>query len=210
MKRVRKGVFPAAGLGTRFLPATKSMPKEMLPIVDRPTIQYAVEEAIAAGIEEVVFVTGRGKQSLEDHFDHSFELEAVLAERGQERPLAMVREIAALCRVSYTRQKKALGLGHAVLCARGLVGDEPFAVFLADDLIVAQTPAIKQLISLHEQTGASIVAAPPARETIAPIRRSSGTCMKRFSKIVSLSRQTPPACVISTMYCACRSVGKPG
>ncbi|MCE5247425.1 MAG: UTP--glucose-1-phosphate uridylyltransferase GalU [Candidatus Polarisedimenticolia bacterium] len=158
MKRVRKGVFPAAGLGTRFLPATKSMPKEMLPIVDRPTIQYAVEEAIAAGIEEVVFVTGRGKQSLEDHFDHSFELEAVLAERGQERPLAMVREIAALCRVSYTRQKKALGLGHAVLCARGLVGDEPFAVFLADDLIVAQTPAIKQLISLHEQTGASIVA----------------------------------------------------
>lgn len=159
MAQVRKGVFPAAGLGTRFLPATKSMPKEMLPIVDRPTIQYAVEEAISSGIEDIIFITGRGKQALEDHFDHSVELEDVLRERGQERMLAQVREIAGLCRVAYTRQKKALGLGHAVLCARGLVGHEPFAVFLADDLIIGKTPAIRQLIDLHEKTGASVVAA---------------------------------------------------
>ncbi len=158
VNKVRKGVFPAAGLGTRFLPASKSMPKEMLPIVDRPAIQYAVEEAIAAGIEDILFITGRGKQALEDHFDHSVELEAVLDERGQEKQLAMVREIAGLCRVAYTRQKKALGLGHAVLCARGLVGEEAFAVFLADDLIVAKTPAIRQLIDLHEETGATVVA----------------------------------------------------
>ncbi len=158
MPRIRKGVFPAAGLGTRFLPATKSMPKEMLPIVDRPVIQYAVEEAIAAGIEDIVFITGRGKQALEDHFDHSFELEAILRERGQEGQLALVREVAGMCRVAYTRQKNALGLGHAVLCARDLVGDEPFAVFLADDLIVARTPAIRQLIDLHEAAGASVVA----------------------------------------------------
>lgn len=158
MPKIRKGVFPAAGLGTRFLPATKSMPKEMLPIVDRPVIQYAVEEAIAAGIEDVIFITGRGKQALEDHFDHSFELETILRDRGQESQLALVREVAGMCRVSYTRQKNALGLGHAVLCARDLVGDESFAVFLADDLIVARTPAIRQLMNLHEQTGASIVA----------------------------------------------------
>jgi UTP--glucose-1-phosphate uridylyltransferase len=158
MSRVRKAVFPAAGLGTRFLPATKSMPKEMLPIVDSPAIQYAVEEAIAAGIEDIVFITGRGKQALEDHFDHSFELETILRERGQENQLALVREVAGLCRVAYTRQKTALGLGHAVLCARGLVGDAPFAVFLADDLIVSRTPAIRQLIDLHQETGASVIA----------------------------------------------------
>ncbi len=158
IRKVRKGVFPAAGLGTRFLPATKSMPKEMLPIVDRPAIHYAVEEAISAGIEDILFVTGRGKQALEDYFDHSVELEVVLGERGQEDRLRMVREVAGLCRIAYTRQKKALGLGHAVLSAKGLVGDEPFAVFLADDLIVAETPAIRQLIDLHERTGASVVA----------------------------------------------------
>lgn len=158
MGTVRKGVFPAAGLGTRFLPATKSMPKEMLPIVDRPAIQYAVEEAIASGIEDILFITGRGKQALEDYFDHSVELESVLGERGQDDKLSIVREIAGLCRIAYTRQKKALGLGHAVLSAKGLVGNEPFAVFLADDLIVAERPAIRQLIDLHAATGASIVA----------------------------------------------------
>ncbi|MBP7147097.1 MAG: UTP--glucose-1-phosphate uridylyltransferase GalU [Acidobacteria bacterium] len=156
--RVRKGVFPAAGLGTRFLPASKALPKEMLPIVDKPVIQYAVEEAIASGLEDMVIVTGRGKAAIEDHFDHSFELEAILQERGQERQLELVRQIAGLCRFSYTRQKKALGLGHAVLCARTLVGDEPFAVFLADDLIISRTPAIRQLIDLHRQTGASVIA----------------------------------------------------
>ncbi|UCF69509.1 MAG: NTP transferase domain-containing protein, partial [Acidobacteriota bacterium] len=141
MQRVRKGVFPAAGLGTRFLPATKSMPKEMLPIVDKPAIQYAVEEAIAAGIEDVLIVTGRGKRAIEDYFDHSFELESILRERGQEDRLALVRQVAGLCRIAYVRQKRALGLGHAVLCAQSLVGDEPFAVFLADDLVFGKVPA---------------------------------------------------------------------
>ncbi len=157
-KRVRKGVFPAAGLGTRFLPATKAMPKEMLPIVDKPVIQYAVEEAIASGIDDILIVTGRGKHAIEDHFDHSFELETILGERGQERLLEMVRQVAGLARVAYTRQKKALGLGHAVLCARDLVGDEPFAVFLADDLIVGEVPAIQQLIDVYNETGATVVA----------------------------------------------------
>lgn len=156
--RVRKGVFPAAGLGTRFLPATKAMPKEMLPIVDKPAIQYAVEEAIASGIEDICIITGRGKDAIENHFDHNFELEATLAERGDERLLGMVRQIAGLCHVSYTRQKRALGLGHAVLCARQHVGMEPFAVFLADDLIVATTPAIRQLIDLASAQNASVVA----------------------------------------------------
>ncbi len=156
--RIRKGVFPAAGLGTRFLPATKAMPKEMLPIVDKPAIQYAVEEAIASGIEDICIVTGRGKDAIENHFDHSFELEATLAERGDERLLAMVRQIAGLCHISYVRQKRALGLGHAVLCARQHVGEEPFAVFLADDLIVGKTPAIKQLIDLASQRNASVIA----------------------------------------------------
>src|SRR5512137_1339211 len=143
-RRVRKAVFPAAGLGTRFLPASKAMPKEMLPIVDKPVIQYAVEEAIASGIEDVIIITGRGKHAIEDHFDHSVELESLLEERGQQGLLSVVRQVADLCRFSYTRQKRALGLGHAVLCARDLVGDESFAVFLADDLIIAKDPAIKQ------------------------------------------------------------------
>lgn len=156
--RVRKGLFPAAGLGTRFLPATKAMPKEMLPVVDKPAIQYAVEEAIASGIEDICIVTGRGKDAIENHFDHSFELEATLAERGEERLLAMVRQIAGLCHISYVRQKRALGLGHAVLCARQHVGEEPFAVFLADDLIISQTPAIQQLITLAAQREASVIA----------------------------------------------------
>jgi len=157
-KRVRKAVFPAAGLGTRFLPASKAMPKEMLPVVDKPVIQYAVEEAIASGIEDVIIVTGRGKHAIEDHFDHSIELESLLEERGQQGLLSMVRQVADLCRFSYTRQKRALGLGHAVLCARDLVDDEFFAVFLADDLIVSSTPAIRQLIDVHRRTGASVVA----------------------------------------------------
>ncbi len=156
--RIRKGVFPAAGLGTRFLPATKAMPKEMLPIVDKPAIQYAVEEAIASGIEDICIVTGRGKEAIENHFDHSFELESTLAERGEDRLLAMVRQIAGLCHISYVRQKRALGLGHAVLCARQHVGDEPFAVFLADDLIIGKTPAIKQLIDLASDRQASVIA----------------------------------------------------
>ncbi|GAB4132074.1 MAG: UTP--glucose-1-phosphate uridylyltransferase GalU [Rhodothalassiaceae bacterium] len=158
-KQIRKAVMPVAGLGTRFLPATKAMPKEMLPVVDKPIIQYAVEEAFAAGIEEIIFVTGRGKYLLEDHFDHAFELEATLAERGKEDALRLVHDIIpAAGRVSYTRQQKPLGLGHAVWCARNLVGDEPFAVMLPDDLVKAETGCLAQMVAAYERTGGNLVA----------------------------------------------------
>src|SRR6266852_2762652 len=141
-QRVRKAVFPAAGLGTRFLPATKASPKEMLPLVDKPLIQYVVEEAVASGIESVIIVTGRGKTDIEDHFDVSFELEQLLRERGKEELLKEVRAISEMARVSYVRQREALGLGHAVLQAQDCVGDEPFAVMLSDDIIDAEVPAL--------------------------------------------------------------------
>ncbi len=157
-KRVRKAVFPAAGLGTRFLPATKASPKEMLPLVDKPLIQYVVEEAVASGIESVIIVTGRGKAAIEDHFDISFELESLLRERGRDEELAQVRRISDMVQVSYVRQREALGLGHAVLQARALVGDEPFAVMLSDDIIDSQTPALKQLIDVYEKYEAPVVA----------------------------------------------------
>jgi UTP--glucose-1-phosphate uridylyltransferase len=158
-KPVRKAVFPVGGLGTRFLPATKAMPKEMLPVVDKPLIQYALEEARAAGIEEFIFVTGRAKTALEDHFDHAFELEATLAERGKTAELAALNAwLPGEGKVLYTRQQKPLGLGHAVWCARHLVGDEPFAVLLADDLILADTPCLKQMVDVHGETGGNVVA----------------------------------------------------
>src|SRR2546422_3955143 len=157
-KRVRKAVFPAAGLGTRFLPATKASPKEMLPLVDKPLIQYVVEEAVASGIESVIIVTGRGKSAIEDHFDVSFELESLLRERGREDDLRRVREISDMVQVSYVRQREALGLGHAVLQARHLIGDEPFAVMLSDDIIDSQTPALKQLIDIYEKYDAPVLA----------------------------------------------------
>jgi UTP--glucose-1-phosphate uridylyltransferase len=157
-QRVRKAVFPAAGLGTRFLPATKASPKEMLPLVDKPLIQYVVEEAVASGIDSVIIVTGRGKSAIEDHFDVSFELEALLRERGKEEDLRLVREITDMVRVSYVRQRDALGLGHAVLQARDLVGDEPFAVMLSDDIIDSKTPALKQLIDVYEKYEAPVLA----------------------------------------------------
>jgi len=156
--KIRKAVFPVAGLGTRFLPATKASPKEMLPIVDKPLIQYAVEEAAAAGITEMIFVTGRGKQAIEDHFDKAYELEAELAARGKVKLLTEVRSLFPKdLHCSYVRQSEALGLGHAVLCAKSLVGDEPFAVLLADDLIDADVPALKQMVELYEQHGSSVV-----------------------------------------------------
>ena len=155
---VRKAVFPAAGLGTRFLPATKASPKEMLPLVDKPLIQYVVEEAIASGIESVIIVTGRGKSAIEDHFDVSFELEALLRERGKEDDLRLMREISEMARVSYVRQSEALGLGHAVLQARDLVGEEPFAVMLSDDIIDSKTPALRQLIDVYEKYDSPVVA----------------------------------------------------
>ncbi len=158
-QRVRKAIFPVGGLGTRFLPATKAMPKEMLPVVDKPLIQYAVEEAQAAGIEEFIFVTGRGKTAIEDHFDVSFELEQTLEARGKTSELAALRAwVPKPGRVAYTRQQEPLGLGHAVWCARDLVGDEPFAVLLADDLILADTPCLKQMVDAHSVAQGNMVA----------------------------------------------------
>ncbi|MBT9331710.1 UTP--glucose-1-phosphate uridylyltransferase GalU [Paracidobacterium acidisoli] len=156
--RVRKAVFPAAGFGTRFLPATKSIPKEMLSLVDKPIIQYGVEEALAAGCDQIIIVTGRGKSAIEDHFDVSFELETTLERRGKTELLALSRNVSNMVRLSYVRQKEAMGLGHAVLMARDLVGDEPFAVILPDDVIDAQVPCLKQMVDLFEQVQGSILA----------------------------------------------------
>jgi UTP--glucose-1-phosphate uridylyltransferase len=158
MPRIRKAVFPAAGLGTRFLPATKAQPKEMLPLVDKPLIQYAVEEARDSGIEQILLVTGRGKNAIEDHFDVSFELETLLSERGKEALLAEVREISQMIEVAYVRQKQALGLGHAILQAKDLVGNEPFAVLLADDVIDSERPALQQMIEVFERRGNPVLA----------------------------------------------------
>ena len=156
---VRKAVFPVGGMGTRFLPATKAMPKEMLPVVDKPLIQYAVEEAQAAGIEEFIFVTGRGKTAIEDHFDHSVELNLILSQRGKNEALAAVDgPLLKPGQVAYTRQQEPLGLGHAVWCARELVGNEPFAVLLADDLVKSATPCLKQMIDVYGSVGGNVVA----------------------------------------------------
>jgi UTP--glucose-1-phosphate uridylyltransferase len=158
-KSVKKAVFPVAGMGTRILPATKAMPKEMLTVVDRPLIQYAVDEAIASGIEHIIFVTGQGKTSLEDHFDRSDRLETILSERGKTDILDEMRENELRDgAISYVRQSKALGLGHAVWCARHIVGDEPFAVILPDDYCLAQTPVLKQMINHYNQHGGNMVA----------------------------------------------------
>jgi UTP--glucose-1-phosphate uridylyltransferase len=157
-KKVRKAVFPAAGLGTRFLPATKAIPKEMLSLVDKPIIQYGVEEAIAAGIDEIIIVTGRGKTAIEDHFDISYELDALLESRGKKALLELSRSISSMARVVTVRQKEAKGLGHAVLMAKELVGDEPFAVLLPDDVIDAKTSCIKQMIDVYDQMHGSVLA----------------------------------------------------
>src|SRR5689334_408997 len=155
---VRKAVFPAAGLGTRFLPATKAQPKEMLPLVDKPIIQYGVEEVVDSGIDNIILVTGRGKNAIEDHFDVSVELETFLESRGKHDLLAEVRKISSMINVAYVRQGEPLGLGHAVLVARELVGDEPFAVILGDDVIDAEPPATKQLIDVFERVGGPVLA----------------------------------------------------
>jgi UTP--glucose-1-phosphate uridylyltransferase len=156
--RVRKAVFPAAGWGTRFLPATKAQPKEMLPLVDKPVIQYAVEEAVAAGIEQVIIVTSSQKRAIEDHFDLNYELEHLLEERGEIERLRQIRHISDLAQIAYVRQKEQLGLGHAVLMAKELVGHEPFAVILSDDVVVGERPCIGQLIHAYHQTHGSVVA----------------------------------------------------
>jgi UTP--glucose-1-phosphate uridylyltransferase len=157
-RRVRKAVLPAAGLGTRFLPATKAQPKEMLPVVDKPLIQYVVEECIASGIESIIIVTGRGKNAIEDHFDSSPELERFLESKGKTDQAALVRDISNMVHFSYTRQKDPLGLGHAVLTARELVGDEPFAVLLGDVIIPGPRPATRELIEIYEATGIGAIA----------------------------------------------------
>jgi UTP--glucose-1-phosphate uridylyltransferase len=156
-KKVRKAVFPAAGLGTRFLPATKASPKEMLPLVDKPLIQEVVEEAVASGIESIIIVTGRGKTAIEDHFDVSFELERLLEERGKNGLLAEMRAISSMARISYVRQQEALGLGHAVLQAEDCVGDEPFAVMLSDDIVDSEIPALKQLLDVYYRFDAPVI-----------------------------------------------------
>ncbi len=158
-RKVCKAVFPAAGLGTRFLPATKAQPKEMMPLVDKPIIQYGVEEALASGCDQIIVVTGRGKAAIEDHFDVSYELEKMLEDRGKTELLAVVRQISDMIHIAYVRQKEAMGLGHAVLMARELVGDEPFAVILADDIIDAEVPCLKQMIDVYNETGCSVLAA---------------------------------------------------
>ncbi len=160
VKPVKKAIFPVAGMGTRFLPATKAMPKEMLPVVDKPLIQYAVEEAQDAGIEEIIFVTGRGKTVLLDHFDHSFELEQILRERGKEEVLnGLLQNMPRPGQISSTRQQQPLGLGHAVWCARHFVNDEPFAVLLADDLILAEPGCLAQMMEVYGRIGGNVVAA---------------------------------------------------
>ena len=156
-QKIRKAVFPAAGLGTRFLPATKASPKEMLPLVDKPLIQYVIEEAVASGVESVIIVTGRGKTAIEDHFDISFELENLLRERGKDEMVEQARSVSELVRVSYVRQKQALGLGHAILQAKDFVEGEPFAVMLADDIVDAKIPALKQMLAVFEETGAPVL-----------------------------------------------------
>jgi UTP--glucose-1-phosphate uridylyltransferase len=155
--KIRKAVIPAAGLGTRFLPATKALPKEMLPIVDKPAIQYIVEEAAASGIEDVIIITGRGKRAIEDHFDKSYELEDTLYKKGKFDILDQVEKISNIVNITYIRQKEPKGLGHAVLCAKSMIGDEPFAVLLGDDIVMAETPCLKQLIDVYEYFNSSVV-----------------------------------------------------
>ena len=164
LKKVRKAIIPAAGLGTRFLPATKSVPKEMLPIIDKPTIQYIIEEAVASGIEDIIIITGKGKRAIEDHFDHAAELEQNLLEKGKMGILEKVQYSSNLANIHYVRQKEPRGLGHAVWCARQFIGDEPFAVLLGDDIVQHGTPCTKQLVDQYNETGSSVIGVQQVRE----------------------------------------------
>jgi UTP--glucose-1-phosphate uridylyltransferase len=212
MTKVTKAVFPVAGLGTRFLPVTKASPKEMLPVVDKPLIQYAVEEAIAAGIKDMIFVTGRGKRAIEDHFDKAYELEAELQAHGK---ITMLKEVRGLvdedATYAYVRQREALGLGHAVLCARTLIGDEPFAVILADDLIDAEVPALKQMVDAHAKKGGSLLAvqnvdrADTGSYGIVSVDKGSG----RLSKLSGIVEKPKPEEAPSTLGVVGRYVLSP-
>ncbi len=196
--RVRKAVFPAAGLGTRFLPVTKAQPKEMLPLVDKPIIQYGVEEALAAGCDQIIMITGRGKQAIEDHFDVSYELEKMLEERKKFDLLQIVRQISDMIHIAYVRQKEALGLGHAVLTARELVGNEAFAVLLADDVIDAKVPCLKQMMQVFEETQCSVIATlmidGPAISSygVLKVKPADGRFKGRLYEIVDLVEKPSP------------------
>jgi UTP--glucose-1-phosphate uridylyltransferase len=208
---IRKAVFPAAGLGTRFLPATKAQPKEMLPVVDKPIIQYGVEEAVAAGIDQIIVVTGRDKRAIVDHFDISFELEHYLKDRGKTRELQVVRKISDMVDITYIHQKEPLGLGHAVLMAKDLVGNEPFAVFLADDIIRAQTPAIRQMMDVYAQQQASVLALQrvepeqTARYGIVKVAHSEG----RIHQVVDMVEKPEPGKAPSNLAILGRYLLKP-
>ena len=164
--KIRKAIIPAAGLGTRFLPATKALPKEMLPIVDKPTIQYIVEEAVASGIEEIIIITGRGKRSIEDHFDKSYELEDTLLRKNKLEILKEVQKISSLVNISYVRQKEPKGLGDAILCAKNIIGNEPFAILLGDDIVLSETPCLRQMIDVFEYYNSSVVAVQTVPENL--------------------------------------------
>ncbi|HHW07377.1 MAG TPA: UTP--glucose-1-phosphate uridylyltransferase GalU [Clostridia bacterium] len=159
--KIKKAIIPAAGLGTRFLPATKAQPKEMLPVVDKPAIQFIIEEAVASGIEDILIITGRNKRAIEDHFDHSVELELILEQKGDTKHLEEIRRISALADIHYVRQKEAKGLGHAIYCGRKFIGNEPFAVLLGDDIVVNPEPCLKQLIHTYQQVGGNVIGIRP-------------------------------------------------
>ncbi|UNK18762.1 UTP--glucose-1-phosphate uridylyltransferase GalU [Paenibacillus sp. N3/727] len=206
MRKVKKAIIPAAGLGTRFLPATKAMPKEMLPIVDKPTIQYIVEEAVASGIEDIIIVTGKGKRSIEDHFDHAFELEHNLFSKGKFDLLDEVRRSSNVD-IHYIRQKEAKGLGHAVWCARNFIGDEPFAVLLGDDIVQSQTPCIRQLAEQFEQLQRSVIGVHtvPQDEThrygiVAPLERTDRLYAVDYFVEKPLAGQAPSRLAIMGRY----------
>ena len=202
MKKITKAVFPVAGLGTRFLPATKASPKEMLPIVDKPLIQYAVEEAVAAGFTDLIFITGRGKRTIEDHFDKAYELEAELQAHGKNKLLKEVRGLLdAGITCTYTRQAEALGLGHAVMCARHLIGDEHFAVILADDLIDAHVPVMKQMVQAQAKHGGSVIAVQdvPREDTASYGIVTADKVADRVSKLQGIVEKPKPDEAPSTL-----------
>lgn len=211
-QRIRKAVFPVGGMGTRFLPVTKALPKEMLPVVDKPLIQYAVEEARAAGLDQLIFVTGRGKQAIEDHFDSSHELETLLGKRGKTDALGLLKQtMGTPGTISYTRQQEPLGLGHAVWCARHLVGNEPFAVLLADDMVLARKPCLKQMVEAYEETGGNMVAvmdvprAHTNRYGILDVGADDG----RLAEVLGLVEKPDPAAAPSTLSVIGRYILQP-
>ena len=190
--KVKKAVIPAAGLGTRFLPATKAQPKEMLPIVDKPTIQYVVEEAVASGIEDILIITGRNKRAIEDHFDYCLELEMALKKKGKLEQLEKMREISEMVDIHYVRQKEPLGLGHAVYCARKFVGREPFAVMLGDDIIASSVPSLQQLLQAREQKGGSIIGVQPVDwDQVSKYGIISGSVDGSFCRVEALVEKPP-------------------